>query len=324
MAAVSIIIPAYNTEDYLEACLDSIKFQTFDDFECIVVNDGSTDNTARIVENFIKEDPRFQLINQENAGPSVARNIGISKATSPWLTFVDSDDMIAPTYLETLFSILDGSEIACCGSRKFSELPAPIPGNKETFQSKKSIRKWSPEDALAQALYQDKVPDLSAWNKLYAAHLWKDVQFPAGKYFEDIYIIPQILMKANKIASISLPLYLYRQRESSILHSAYDSKMAELMNIAEHALETVKKHNAHIKLIHAAENTVISASFSILMRTTETEEFHDVRNRAWQHIHELRFRNILDSKVRFKNKVASILSYLPQKTFLKFLNRGRK
>lgn len=329
MATVSIIIPVYNTEGYLKSCLESVQRQNFSDFECLVVNDGSTDNSEKIINEFVKSDSRFRLLKQDNAGPSKARNAGIANTTAPWITFVDSDDMIAPNFLETLLSIANDCEIVCSGFRQIADNFHFVSTKNKNAEKKSSVKFWNSEEALTQALYQDNVPDLSAWNKIYARHLWEGISFPVGKYFEDIYTIPEVLLKAKKIASVNAPLYLYRERPTSILHSPYDSKMAELLSIAERTLKIVNDHfqnnpdcNEKKKLIRAAESTIISASFSILMRTGECDLFAEVRTRAFYHIKKLRLQNIFDTNVRFKNKVASILSYLPKRIFLKILERG--
>lgn len=318
MATISVIIPVYNTEEYLEACLISVQHQTFDDFEAIIVNDGTTDNSVSIIESFVKNDSRFQVIHQENAGLSEARNSGIQKATAPWITFVDSDDMIAPSFLETLLDAVKetGAEIACCGTGGFTELPAPIPGTKALH-----TKSWSSMDALTQALYQDRVPDHSAWNKLYSARLWKTTRFPKGKYFEDLCTIPQVFLEANGICSVDSPLYLYRKRDTSILRTAYNVKKAELLDIAEQTRQLASAQPHNKKLMRAANNMVISTSYSILKRTPNTEEFQETRNRAWKHIRELRFKNLFDSKVRIRNKIANLISFLGQETLLKILGR---
>lgn len=323
MATVSVIIPVYNTAEYLEACLISVQHQTFDDFEVIIVNDGSTDNSAEIIEDFIKRDERFTVVNQENAGLSEARNAGIQKATSPWLTFVDSDDMIAPTFLETLLCAAQkdaNANIVCCGSCSFAELPAKIPGS----NSKMNEKSWTPEEALTQALYQDRIPDHSAWNKLYAASLWKEVRFPKGKFFEDLCTIPQIFLSAKSIRTVDSPLYLYRKRETSILNSAYNLKKAELLDIAENVCALAAEKSSNSKLQRAARNMLISTSYSILKRTPNTEEFQEYRNRAWNHIKKLRLGNLLDSKVRLRNKMANLISFGGRSFLLKMLRKDEK
>lgn len=329
MPQVSVIIPVYNTEEYLEDCLRSVQNQTFADFEAIVINDGSTDGSEEIIHRYVESDPRFILINQDNAGPSEARNAGLRTSQAPWITFVDSDDMIVPNFIERMIKLannpvinrkLPSSDIVCCGSRKFTETPASIPAINAG-----NLKLWKSEDALAQALYQDKVPDYSAWNKLYARSLWEGISFPKGKYFEDLATIPQIFKKARFIASTNAKLYLYRIREDSILRTEYTTTKAELLNIAENVLDRIKidESSDNSKLVQAGENTVISASFSILMRTAESTEFSEVRKRAWNHIRQFRWSNLWNTNVRFRNKAVILASYCGYSTLIKFLKRFR-
>ena len=103
---ISVIVPVYNVEEYLEECLESIKNQTYSNIEVILVNDGSTDNSQAICERYCQQDPRFHLINQENQGQSVARNNGVAASTGELITFVDSDDVVSAKYLENLYAYM--------------------------------------------------------------------------------------------------------------------------------------------------------------------------------------------------------------------------
>ena len=103
--SISIIVPIYNREKWLRNCLDSISSQTFKDWECILINDGSTDNSLKIAQEYAANDPRFIVFSQENQGVSAARNLGLDHAQGKWLAFVDSDDEIAPDYLEILYKL---------------------------------------------------------------------------------------------------------------------------------------------------------------------------------------------------------------------------
>ena len=305
---VSVIIPVYNTEQFLGDCLDSVLAQTFTDFEAIVIDDGSTDNSRDIIEAFAKKDSRIVCIHQENRGLSEARNAGLDIAKGNWITFIDSDDAIAPTFLEkSLFTANNSAaEISCCASRAFKEDEAVAnKGCGDASPSGKDIHEMTPAEALANALYQNKVPDYSAWNKLYAADLWRERRFPPGKFFEDVATIPQVFLDAKKIAFLAEPLYLYRKHSSSILATAYSRKKAELLDIAESVCKLVQGKG--VELEQAATCNLFSASCSILMRTPDTQEFADFRDRAWDNI--LRTRKATRSpKARFRNKVAALCS----------------
>lgn len=129
MSEVSIIIPVYNTEQYLRDCLSSVLAQTFADFEAIVVNDGSTDGSAAIIRDFAKRDNRFTIVEQQNKGLSEARNAGLKVARGQWITFVDSDDMVAPDFLQVLTDAAKEAQadIACCGKSSSGTEPKLIP-----------------------------------------------------------------------------------------------------------------------------------------------------------------------------------------------------
>lgn len=318
MPAVSIIIPIYNTEQYLADCLESVLAQTFADFEAIVVDDGSTDGSAEIIRKYANRDSRFVSVHQENKGLSDARNAGIDIARGNWITFVDSDDVIQPQFLETLLDIANkaGADIACCNKRNFANISE---NTQSTSSSSNKVIELAPEDALANALFQKDNPDYSAWNKLYDASLWKERRFPSGKFFEDVATIPQVFLESRKVVFTQKQLYLYRKRTTSILATAYSRKKAELLNIAESVCTLVQGKGR--KLEKAAQSNLLSASFSILMRTPDTEEFADYRERAWKHIKRLRIKAIFSFSNRFRNKIAVLLSFCGKKKLNSVLRR---
>ena len=322
MPAISIIIPMYNTEAFIKECLDSIVAQTFTDFEAIIIDDGSTDNGARIVAGYASSDSRFRLIGQPNKGPSEARNTGLKIMRGEYVTFVDSDDCVAPNFLETLFYIarLHQADIACCSIQNISK-------NEQTSQAAENAPNTTkstwlmPEKASCISLYQDSLPDYSAWNKLYKASLWKNNQFPAGTIYEDLAIIPEILLSANKVAVTKAKLYLYRKRLGSELATQINhQKITSLLVIAEDVFEKTKSKSK--PLYKAARSMLLSASFSILMRTEDTGEFAKYREKALANIRTYRLGTFFDLKIRMRNRMAILLSYLPRSLFFKFLKKG--
>ena len=319
MPAVSVIIPMYNTEAFIKDCLDSLVAQTFADFEVIIINDGSTDNCARIAASYASSDARFRLIGQPNKGPSEARNTGLKIIRGDYVTFVDSDDCVAPNFLEALVSMAkeNDADIACCNQQPVDETYKADGATVEVTSSKS----LTAEDATAIALYQDRVPDYSAWNKLYKSSLWNGKFFPADKSLaEDLAVIPGILLSANKVAVTKAKLYLYRKHPSSILASSLTPERATILDIAESVFEQMKPVSK--KLYKAARNTLVSASFSILMRSQDTEEFAECRTKALANIRKYRLGTFFDSKVRMRSRIAILLSYLPRFMFFKFLKKG--
>ena len=318
MPAVSVIIPMYNTEAFIKDCLDSLIAQTFSDFEAIIIDDGSTDGGARIAASYASSDSRFKLIGQPNKGPSEARNTGLKIMRGEYVTFIDSDDCVAPNFLETLFFIaqLHQADIACCTSQYIDETYV---ANKIAPSTAVSTI-LTPEKATATALYQDSLPDYSAWNKLYRASLWKERLFPAGVIFEDLATIPDVLLAANEVAITNSKLYLYRKRSNSILSSRFTPEKAVLLDIAENVFDKMK--NVSKPLYKAARSMLVSASFSILMRTEDSDEFADCRKRAIAHIRKYRLGTFFDLKIRMRNRMAILLSYLPRPLFFKLLKKG--
>ena len=317
MPEVSVIIPVYNTEQFLGDCLNSVLTQTFIDFEIIAVDDGSTDNSAAIIEEFAKKDSRIVPLQQENKGPSEARNTGIKAARGNWITFVDSDDMLAPHFLQKLWDAAkqNNASIACSDKQLFRKESEIGKGDAATAQA----ITLSPEKALERALYQKNGPDYSAWSKLYDAKIWQSRRFTPGIYFEDMNCIPQVLLEAKKVAFVPEPLYLNRRHGSSILATAYNRKKAELLDIAERICTLVEGKGAELN--RAAHSNLFSASCSILMRTPDTDEFKDSRTRAWDHIRALRTETLFNSNSRTRNKVAVLCSFGGRTLFEHLLRR---
>ena len=319
MPAISVIIPLYNAEAYIKDCLDSLVAQTFSDFEVIIIDDGSTDGGARIAASFASSNNRFKLIGQPNKGPSEARNTGLKIMRGDYVTFIDSDDCVAPNFLETLFFIaqLHKADIACCSFQNIDE-EYKADGSSPNIAASKVI---SAEDATRIALYQDSLPDYSAWNKLFRADLWKGKFFPAGTIYEDLAVVPEVLLDANNVVITKSKLYFYRKRTGSELATqTKKQKIVQLLDIAENVFENMKTKSK--TLYKASRSMLVSASFSVLMRTKDSEDVAEFRKRALTHIRKYRFSTFFDLKIRLRNRIAILLSYLPRFLFLKLLKKG--
>ncbi len=303
MAEISVIVPIYNTSAFLSECIESVAAQTFSDFEAILVDDGSTDSSASIAEAFASRDSRFHLVRQGNLGLSEARNAGLRIAQGNWIAFVDSDDVLATDFLETLWRAATDMDVPVVASGK---VPFARHVPRQGF-SRKAPRRISSEEALARAFYQNAVPDFSAWNKLYRKSLWDNRIFPPGIYFEDMATIPALLREAAHVGICDAPLYFYRKRSGSILATPYTLQKAKLLEIAEINLETFGPVSAQVR--KAAESLLVSASFSILMRTPPSDEFSSIRERARHWIRKYRLQVLRDRRTRIRNKAASLLSY---------------
>ena len=208
---VSIIVPIYNVEAFLDKCISSIIKQTYKNYELILVNDGSTDDSESICENYL-DDARVHYYKKQNGGLSDARNYGLSKACGSHVTFVDPDDYLHPEYLQTLVEMFhDDVQVSCiCECRV-------TPNEKKTVNKVCTGGVLDGTEAL-RSLCLGEYFGTTAWGKLYDIHMFDDIKFPVGVIHEDIWTIPYVLEKASKVAYNRSPLYFYVQQKDSIMH----------------------------------------------------------------------------------------------------------
>ena len=215
---ISVIIPVFDVGDHVADCLRSLQAQTLGDFEALVIDDGSTDNSAAIAEKVIGQDPRFQLIKQQNQGLSGARNTGLDLAQGDFIAFLDSDDRLDPSYLSRLWQALDttGADWVSCGIRFCFPNDhhidhSAIHGRAERHSSGQITR-------YPQHSWKDAIPHFpSAWNKLYRRSLIDGLRFPEGTWFEDHEFYYQTVARTDHLLHIEAPLYLQtRQRQGQI------------------------------------------------------------------------------------------------------------
>lgn len=214
---ISIIIPVYNVEQYLHECLESVLAQTYSNLEIIVVDDGSTDSSSRICDEFAVKDSRIRVVHQRNKGLSDARNAGIALAKGSYICFLDSDDAIHPEFVAALYTACTqtGSDIAVC---RFAS-------DKSEWKRTTSDIKIFDNHEISLALCSDATGTLGVvWNKLYARHLFDSITFPAGRIHEDEATTYLFFWESQRIALVSDVLHFYRLRENSLAHSAFSPR----------------------------------------------------------------------------------------------------
>ena len=210
---VSIVVPIYNVKDYLAECLDSIKNQTYNNIEVLLVDDGSTDGSDIVARQYTEEDNRFTYIHQANAGLSGARNTGKTAAKGEYIAFIDSDDWLECDYISKLVeqAIACDADIVVCGFKKNNDDTAIT-----TFKDKQINSKTKTMEILGNIFTPEYLLINVAWNKLYKKTIFDTVDYPVGKIHEDEYSIHRIIDKADLIVTIPDVLYHYRIREDSI------------------------------------------------------------------------------------------------------------
>ena len=225
MILISVIVPVYNVDNYLRKCIDSLIVQTLKDIEIILVNDGSTDESIDICEEYKLKDNRIKVIHKENGGLSDARNKGIDIAKGKYISFVDSDDWINPQMLEKLYILASKYEADIVQGDYIKAYDEDIIVNNMS----ENIIKYNAEQILDELYSGNYTKNIVVWNKIYKRELFNDIRFPKGKLHEDEFTTYKILHKANLIIDSNIPIYYYRQREGSIMNSDFNIKRLDLL-----------------------------------------------------------------------------------------------
>lgn len=231
---ISIIVPVYKVELFLEECIDSILEQTYRNLEIILINDGSPDNCGKICDEYAIKDERIKVIHKKNGGLSDARNAGIENCLGEYIAFIDSDDILHPEFIEILYQnlVVNKALISCCNFQNFkhtSDINYLLSENKvETFTG----------DEFLEILYEPHwIPqNVIICNKIYRKSIFEKLRFPLGKLHEDEFVFHEIYNGQKKIVYSSVELYFYRKHDSSItknytLKNYYDTKEAYLVRI---------------------------------------------------------------------------------------------
>lgn len=216
---LSVIIPVYQVEQTLEQCVGSVLHQDFEDMEIILVDDSSPDNCPQMCDSLQENNPGIRVIHQPNGGLSAARNTGIAAAKGEYITFVDSDDWLDDNTLRPLMEMLSTNP-------DIDLLEYPVDIKQETRLQLADNRYMNPTDYwTATRAYTHTY----AWNKVYRASLFREVSFPEGKVFEDVWTIPRILQHASVIATTGSGLYHYRRNPSGITAQAKGDELTSLL-----------------------------------------------------------------------------------------------
>ena len=251
---ISVIVPVYNVETYLEECLDSIQNQTYTDFEVLLVNDGSTDGSQAICERYCQADKRFRLINQSNQGQSVARNTGVAASRGEFIVFVDSDDVIKVNYLEELMKYM---------SDEVDIVESKFTVNKNEFLAKNSkeieiLFEGNSEEAVK--VVPNHLLSVNPVTKLYRRAIVEAVPYLEELIFEDIYSGIGMLKYIRKIVKIDYVGYYYRQHATSTMHRTFTEKNLDVFTVSdqlidlysdrEELLPYIGKYLVHVATMH--------------------------------------------------------------------------
>ncbi len=226
MDKISVIVSVYNIENYIEKCLTSIQEQTYENFEVLIIDDGSKDQSPSKIKPFLN-DRRFLYFRKKNGGLSDARNYGMKKASGKYLVFVDGDDFLFPTYLEKLYQTIIEESVSVCVCEFVRDYPDKVKYNAISAQDVTLFR----------------YP--AAWNKMYEKALLDQnkIFFPVGKFYEDLEFTSKVLMISN-FAIIHEPLYHYFQNGNSIMHT-YDERIFHIYDVLDHLVSFAKERDVY-------------------------------------------------------------------------------
>lgn len=302
---ISIIIPVYNVEKFLNECIESVLKQLYVNLEIILIDDGSTDRSGEICDEYSKLDARITVIHKKNGGLSDARNIGIEKAHGKFLTFIDSDDKVSESYVINLYEIMKktNAKLAISWFEEFNEDDIISLGKTKLEENK--IKIVDSEQCLECMLYQDGV-ETSAWGKLYQADLFAKLRYPKGKIYEDIPVTYQAIKLAKKIAIIDNKDYFYLQRKDSIQYQKFNSKKMSAIEHIDYVQQCIYSDFPKLEKAVCCRKLCIACNLFFQTNIDTDKKYYEL---LWKIIKENRLTVISDPKARKKARLAAILSY---------------
>ena len=268
---VSIIVPVYNLESYIEKCLNSIKNQTYSNLEVIVIDDGSTDKSKEIIDSFAT-DNRFFVYSNSNHGVSYTRNFGIEHSHGRYLLFVDGDDYIENDFVEKLYEAITASKtkITVCGYN--------IVKDSETKSVKYNSKLITKNEYLNNIINYNLAP----WNKIYDRCLFEKVRFQVGVDAEDVLILPELLEQCDSIQIINCCLYNYVVRESSFTHRKYTVKHLDIplafIYLSNYIMDNGDK-NGMISVLNATIHKIVIALINKSKNTEFDGKLHEIKDK---------------------------------------------
>lgn len=316
---VTVIIPVYNVQDYLARCIDSVLQQSYRELEIILVDDGSTDSSGAICDQYATRDHRISVIHKANGGLSSARNAGLDAMTGQQVTFIDADDAVHPQFVETLLNTMH-STCAQIAVSRWQVLKNDAKPRKVDVATA-TCRTFSQQEAIMSVFYQHQL-NHSACSRLFQASLFKSLRFPEGKLYEDLAIIYPLLRSVDAVALVSAPMYYYYMHRSGSIINTVTLQRTQVLEHLNNIMQQVEQETP--QYVPAVRSRLLSASFNMLrIMPPSAPEWQPVKKECWENIQNIRNLCIKDSNVRAKNKAAIIISYFGLPFLMKIINRNR-
>lgn len=296
---ITVIVPVYNVEQYIDKCLRSLLDQTYKEIEIIVVDDGSTDRSGIICDRYSDE---VKVIHKNNGGQGSARNIGLDLATGEFICFVDSDDSVMPDYIEFLYQqlIKKKIDISVCNNRMIGEdgdyLRDRVIGN--------GYVEMSGIQAI-QSMWSNGVINIAPWGKLFKRELWKSIRF-AECFSEDWAIMHLVYERAKKVGFSFETKLNYLVRKTSSIRNFQEKKL-DMLKVAE---DNISFANQYPELLPAARQKAVSVYFHVLFQLPDDKKYDAIKKEIKKKIKGLRISVLTDKNCTRKTKYGLLFSYL--------------
>ena len=305
---VSIVVPVYNVENYVDFSIRSMAEQSYGNIEILLVDDGSTDSSGARCKAWAERDARVHYIYKENGGAASARNAALDVCRGELIAFVDSDDWIDVDYIENLYDALnaENADISICGWKNETDFQCVPSG------TVKSRTCYDKTEALNKLFYQEGY-DTNMWAKLYRAELFSQIRFPVGNIYEDIAIIYKVFEKVNKVVYSEYNGYHYLLRDTGTTLKKFSKKKMDLIDVADEMETYILEHFPEVST--AMKSKYVRANFHIYLQMPQTVEYKQERTRIEHNIDKYRKSVLKDKRTRKGTKVALLLSGISYRLF---------
>lgn len=298
---ISVIIPVYKVEDRLDACIESVLLQNYENLQIILVDDGSPDKSGEICDSWANKDTRIEVIHKQNGGLSSARNAGLEIVSGEYVLFLDSDDLLDITTCSQLYSLIKqhDADIASCYQLDIFE------GSPIEFVRQGEVKVMDRESAISDIWYQRVLP--SVCGKLYKFSLFENLCFTEGLYFEDVDIIYKIYWRTQRVAETTARLYGYVHHEGTITTGAFSKKDLDILKITDKIADFVLDKSEKLK--NAARAYLCAVALRVYLNAPKKEELVEGINKAANTLKQNGKTVLKDKNIKNKLKLALILYF---------------
>ena len=279
---ISVIVPVYKAEGYLERCVGSIRSQTYPNLEIILVDDGSPDRSGELCDKFAREDSRIRVLHVKNGGPASARNAGLDAMTGEYVAFVDSDDDILPEMFQSLYGLIleHQADIACCGTIKVNDR-GPCGYFNEKLDDFLILDK---KEAVRELLENCRITD-SLWDKLYHKRIFEGLRMVEGVLYEDFDILCQCIHRADRVVYTGKPMYHYYLSQNSVMRSAFKAKQFDIVEFSRKRLAFLERE--YPEFLDVARSKHVELGLEMLYRARSARDCAGLRKELERELRQM-------------------------------------